>query len=200
MRRIAEKLAAMTTDSQRPAMQRAPQPISPVESHLAYWLHYVGWRVFHELRLRARQCGVTAAEWVALRKLHEHAQGATASHLALRLGLSRGYLSRLAVRLEAKGLIYRDKSLSDRRLLNLRLTALGRALLPVLAELADQTNARHFAGAGRTARAIIEKVMKGIVYWRRFRFVPPDPCRIPKYQYLHLGIDWDEEQDGEGDG
>jgi len=192
----------MTTASQRPALQRAPQQISPVESHLAYWLHYVGWRVFHELRLRARQCGVTAAEWVALRKLHEHERGATASHLALRLGLSRGYLSRLAVRLEAKGLIHRDKSLSDRRLVNLKLTALGRAVLPILAELADQTNARNFAGAGQAGRATIEKVMKRIVYRRRFRFVPPDPCRLRKYQFLQLGIDWDfdEDEDQEGDG
>jgi len=59
-------------------MQRPPQQISPVESHLAYWLHYVGWRVFHELRLRAREVGVTAAESVLLRKLHEHEAGGEA--------------------------------------------------------------------------------------------------------------------------
>jgi DNA-binding MarR family transcriptional regulator len=180
-------------------MQRAPQQINPVESHLAYWLHYVGYRLFHELRLRSRQCGVTAGEWVVLRKLHEHEQGATASHLALRLGLSRGYVSRLALRLEAKGLIHREKSRSDRRTLNLRLTAPGRALLPTLAGLADKTNARNFAGAGEAAPGTVEKVMKWIVYRDRFRFVPPDPCRIRKHRYLHLGIDWDYDEAEEGD-
>jgi DNA-binding MarR family transcriptional regulator len=179
-------------------MQRPPHPISPVELHLTYWLHYVGWRVFHELRLRTRDVGVTAAESVVLRKLHEHVNGAMPSRLALRLGLSRGYVSRLAVRLEAKGLIRREKSLSDRRTLTLRLTDLGRALLPTLAGLADKINARHFAGAGEAAHETIEKVMKGIVYRRRFRFVPPDPCRVREYRYLHLGIDWDLDGDADG--
>jgi DNA-binding MarR family transcriptional regulator len=180
-------------------MQRPPQQISPVESHLAYWLHYVGCRVFHELRLRAVELGVTAAESVVLRKLDEHENGAIPSHLALRLGLSRGYISRLAVRLEAKGLIHREKSLSDRRALILRLTDPGRALLPTLAGLADTTNARNFAAAGEAAHEIIERVMKWIVYRHRFRFVPADRCRIRKYRYLHLGIDWDVDADADAD-
>jgi DNA-binding MarR family transcriptional regulator len=181
-------------------MQRPPQQISPVESHLAYWLHYVGWRLFHELRLRALELGVTAAESVVLRKLDEHENGVMPSLLALRLGLSRGYISRLAVRLEAKGLIHREKSLSDRRALILRLTDLGRALLPTLAGLADKTNARYFAGAGEAGHETIERVMKGIVYRHRFRFVPPDRCRVRKYRYLHLGIDWEGDAEGDGDG
>jgi DNA-binding MarR family transcriptional regulator len=170
-------------------MQRPHRQINAVESHLAYWLHYVGCRVFHELRLRARESGVTAAESVVLRKLDEHENGAIPSHLAFRLGLSRGYISRLAVRLEAKGLIHREKSLSDRRALILRLTDLGRALLPTLSELADKTNARHFALAGEAAHETIERVMKWYVHRLRYRFVPPDRCRVRKYRYLHLGID-----------
>jgi DNA-binding MarR family transcriptional regulator len=183
-------------------MRRPPQPISPVESHLAYWLYYVGCRVFQELRLRSLEFGVTAAESVVLRKLHEHENDAMPSRLALRLGLSRGYISRLAVRLEAKGLIHREKSLSDRRALMLRLTDLGRALLPSLAGLADKTNARNFAGAGEAAHETIERVMKWNVHRHRYRFVPPDRCHMRKYRYLHLGIDWDIEGDGdeEGDG
>jgi DNA-binding MarR family transcriptional regulator len=181
-------------------MQRPPQQISPVESHLAYWLHYAGYRIFHELRLRARELGVTAAESVVLRKLPEHDNGVTPSLLALRLGLSRGYISRLAVRLEAKGLIDREKSLSDRRTLILRLTDLGRALLPPLTGLADKTNARHFALAGEAAWETIEKVMKWNVHRHRYRFVPADRCRMRKYPYLHLGIDWDVDEDADGNG
>ena len=71
-------------------MQYAVQQISPVETHLAYWLHYVGCRLFHELRLKALEFGVTAAESVLLRKVHEHEDGAMASRLGLQLGLSRG--------------------------------------------------------------------------------------------------------------
>jgi DNA-binding MarR family transcriptional regulator len=180
-------------------MQRPPQQIIPVEAHLAYWLHYVGYRLAHKLRLRMRQVGVTAAESVLLRKLHEHEQGAMPSLLAHQLGLSRDYISRLAVRLEAKGLIHREKSLSDRRTLVLTLTDAARVLLPYLASEADKTNARYFAGPDEAAHETVERVMKGIVFRHRFRFVPPIRCHIRKYRYLYLlqlGIDWD----GEGNG
>jgi hypothetical protein len=40
-------------------MQRPLQAISPLESHLAYWLHYVGNRLFHALRCRAMEFGVS---------------------------------------------------------------------------------------------------------------------------------------------
>jgi DNA-binding MarR family transcriptional regulator len=190
----------MTTGSWNPAMQRRPEQISPVESHLVYWLNYVGYRLTHELRLRASQFGVTAAEWVILRKLY--GEDAMPSRLARRLGLNRSTISRLGVRLEAKGLIHRDKSLSDRRTLTLRLTEKARALMPVLAGAADRNNARHFAVAGEAPLETIERVIKGIVYRRRFRFVPPDRCRVRKYRYLHLGLDWegDEDEDGAGEG
>ncbi len=180
-------------------MQRPPQQISPLESHVAYWLHYVGCRIFHDLRRRARESGVTAAESVLLRKLQEHERGAMPSLLALRLGLSRGYISRLAVRLEAKGLIHREKSLWDRRALLLRLTDLGRALLPTLAELAARNNALYFAAQGEPAHETIERVMKGIVRRRRFRFVPPDRCRLRRHRYQDLiDLDWEVEEESDG--
>ncbi len=182
-------------------MQRPPQQISPVESHLAYWLHYVGSRIFHELRLKALEAGVTAAESVVLRKLQEHERGAMPSLLALRLGLSRGHISRLAMRLEAKGLIHRAKSLSDRRALLLRLTDPGRALLPTLAELAARNNARYFVAGGEPAHDTIEQVMKGIVRSRLFRFVPPDRCRLRKHRFPDLiDLDWDADEEIDGDG
>jgi DNA-binding MarR family transcriptional regulator len=190
----------MTTNFSEPAMQLPPEQFYPVESHLAYWLHYVGYRVFHELRLGAQQFGVTAAESLVLRKLHEYENGAMPSRLARRLGLSRGYISRLAARLESKGLINRDKSASDRRTLILTLTDSARALVSTLAELADKINGRNFVRAGEAAHETVERVMKWVVYRHRFRFVPPDRCRMRKYPYLHLGIDWDVDEDADGNG
>lgn len=170
-------------------MQRRPERISAIESHLSYWLHYVGYRVSHELCLQTRYFGVTAAEWVVLRKLYE--QGAMPSHLALRLGLTRSAISKLAKRLEAKELIHRTKSVSDRRAKMLTLTETGRVLVPVLAAAADETDARNFGRAGQAYREIIERVMKWIVRRDRLRFVPLGQCRIiPEYRY----------GDGDGDG
>jgi DNA-binding MarR family transcriptional regulator len=179
-------------------MQRSPEAISPVESHLAYWVNYTGYRLAHQLRLRSQQFGVTAAEWVVLRKLYE--KSTISSHLALRLGLNRSTVSRLAVRLEAKGFLNRKKSVSDRRTLSLTLTDTGRALVPVLAAAADKTNARNFTGIGDAPLEIIERVIKWIVYRHQYRFVPPGRCRVRKYHYLELelDIDWDGDGDEEG--
>jgi DNA-binding MarR family transcriptional regulator len=159
-------------------MQRRPPPLSALESHLAYWLHYVGYRLLHELRHRSLEFGVTGAESVFLRKLSEHEEGAMPSLLALQLGLTRGHISRLAIRLEIKGLVKRGKSRSDGRAVIVSLTRYGRVLLPYLAGAADKTDAHNFAGAGEAPLEMIEKVMKWIVYCRRFRFVPPGRCRI----------------------
>jgi DNA-binding MarR family transcriptional regulator len=158
-------------------MQRRPLQSSPVESQLAYWVHYVGYRVFHELRLRTREFGVTAAESVLLRKLYEHQSGAMPSRLAAQLGLTRGYVSRLARRLEIKGLLDRERSLSDRRALQLTLTGIGRAAVHYFAAAACEVNAHNFA-AGEGPHAMVERIMKWIVYRGRFRFVPPGRCRI----------------------
>ncbi len=178
-------------------MQRRPEQISPVESHLAYWLHYVGDRIFRALRRRTLELGVTAAESVVLRKLLEHENGVMPSLLALRLGLSRGYLSRLAMRLEIKGLISRTKSVSDRRALILKLTGVGRALVAYLAAAAEETNERNFDGAGDARLEATEKVMKWIVHSHQLRFVPPGRCRILcEHGYGYL----DEYDDGDGDG
>jgi DNA-binding MarR family transcriptional regulator len=162
-------------------MKRRPVQLSSVESQLAYWVHYVGYRLLHELRDKTLELGVTAAESVVLRKLHEHVNGAMPSQLAARLGLTRGYLSRLAVRLEAKGLINREKSSSDRRALILTLTGVGRAAVHYVAAVADQVNTRIFGGTEGAPHETIEKVMKWIVYRGRFRFVPRERCRIVRH-------------------
>jgi len=174
-------------------MQRGPEGISAIESHLSYWLHYVGYRVSHELCLKTQQFGVTAAEWLVLRMLYE--EGSMPTHLAIRLGLTRGAISRLAGRLEAKGLIDREKSLSDRRTQLLTLTGVGRAIVRILGRLADETDARNFGDAGLAWREKIEQVMKWIVRRDRLRFVPPGQCRI-----IRKYPEGDGDGGGEGDG
>ena len=182
-------------------MQRRPEQISAIESHLAYWLYYVGYRLFDRLRDQTLELGVTAAESVFLRKLHEHEQGAMPSRLASRLGLTRGHISRLAMRLEIKGLVNRTKSVSDRRAKILTLTGVGRALVPMLAEVADESNAGTFGGAGDAPCATIEAVMKWIVRVNRWRFVPPGQCRVVcQHRYRYADEDEYGYEDADGDG
>ena len=162
-------------------MQQRRQRVSGVDAHLGYWVHYVGYRITHELRLKTQKFGVTAAEWVVLRVLSDFEDGTRPSHVASKLGLTRSAISKLAARLEAKALIDRRKSGADRRAKTLTLTLLGRLLVPGLAAMADQIDERAFGGAGQEAQKLIKSVMTWIVRRKRLRFVPLDRRRYCGY-------------------
>jgi len=70
--------------------------------------------------------GLTHAQWVPLLKLH-WGNASTVAELARECQLDAGAMTRLLDRLEAKGLVVRVRSSSDRRVVNLELTDEGRA-------------------------------------------------------------------------
>jgi DNA-binding MarR family transcriptional regulator len=71
------------------------------------------------------QHGLTDAQWKPLWILHM-GSASTALELARVLDMDAGAVSRLLDRLEAKGLVARDRSVADRRVVHLRLTSAGR--------------------------------------------------------------------------
>ncbi len=73
------------------------------------------------------------------------AEAANPSQLADTVGLTRGAVSKLVQRLCRKNLAERLASDGDRRYQTVKLTAAGKMLVPVLAELADE-NDREFFG------------------------------------------------------
>ena len=104
--------------------------VSPLESHLGYWLRYVSNHVSHAFALKLAARRVTVAEWVVLRELYEGASAPSA--LADKLGMTRGAISKLADRLIAKDMIVRRANGADRRFQSLALTRQGRAIGPEL--------------------------------------------------------------------
>jgi DNA-binding MarR family transcriptional regulator len=148
------------------------KPISALESHLGYWLRFVSNQTSHAFARKVLKTGVTVAEWVVLRQLHD--QEFKPSTLAERLGMTRGAISKLADRLVAKGLVARRPGGADGRSQALTLTAKGRALVPRLAALADQNDQEFFGHLGRQTRAAIEAAMKEIVRRQGLRAVPVD--------------------------
>lgn len=156
----------------------APTPTSPLDAHLGYWLRCVSNQVSHAFSRKLEERGVTVAEWVMLRALHDH-DAIVPSHLATELGLTRGAVSKLADRLAAKSLIVRLATAAtadtpDRRFQTLALTAEGRALVPDLAALADRNDAEFFGHLAPADRAAVEAVLKGIVERLGLRTVPID--------------------------
>jgi DNA-binding MarR family transcriptional regulator len=94
---------------------------------------------------RLAEHDLTHAQWVPLFKLY-HGDCATMAELARTLQQDPAAMTRALDRLEAKGLVQRTRSSSDRRVQNLELTDLGREVAAVVpAVLSDILN-QHLAG------------------------------------------------------
>jgi MarR family transcriptional regulator for hemolysin len=94
---------------------------------------------------RARQFGMTRAQWAVLVRL-EHAEGLKQSELAELLDLQPITLTRLVDRLCASGLIERRADPADRRAKRLFLTPQARPLMDRLAELGGDMMATVLEG------------------------------------------------------
>src|SRR5271155_2589216 len=119
------------------------QQLSQLESHLGYWLRRVSNAVSGTFARALQEKQTSVAEWVLLRELHERGQTAP-GELAGSLGLTRGAVSKIVDKLGAKGWIQTEAKEGDSRFRLLSLTRAGRRSLPVLAEIADQNDARYF--------------------------------------------------------
>jgi DNA-binding MarR family transcriptional regulator len=145
--------------------------VSPLAAHVGYWLRFVSNHVSHAFSRKLSARDVTVAEWVFLRELYER-NAVAPSALASRLGMTRGAISKLSDRLAAKSLVERTAASDDRRYQSLALTRSGRALVPKLAQLADQNDAEFFGGLTHVERQLIENVLKRIVHRRDLKAIP----------------------------
>lgn len=144
---------------------------SDLTTHLGYWLRYVSNHVSQAFARKVEAHGVTVAEWVLLRQLFDE-EALAPSHLAERMGMTRGAISKLAERLIAKSLLTRAADPQDGRAQTLALTQAGRAVVPALAELADANDAEFFGQLTPQDRAALFRILRGIVESRGLKSLP----------------------------
>ena len=122
------------------------------------------------LRLSMTRCvdaemarhGLTDAQWGPLLMI-AHGRGRTAAALAQELEVNAGAMTRTLDRLEAKGLLRRNRSEQDRRLVMLELTPEGeRVAARVPAVLAAVYNA-HLAGFSEAEFALLRSMLSRMV-------------------------------------
>lgn len=150
----------------------ARRPPSPLDAHLGFWLRLVSNQVSGRFRRAVVAAGSSVTEWVALRTLYDEGES---SHAALMdaLGMTKGAVSKVVGRLEAKGLLMRT-SRDDGRGQWLELTAAGRRLVPKLAALADANDEAFFACLGPRRRAALREALRAIAREHRMHVVPVD--------------------------
>lgn len=147
--------------------------VSRLEAHLGFWLRFVSNQVSHGFDRKLSALEINVAEWVVLRELFE-ASPLVPSELAGKIGLTRGAVSKIMERLEAKALLSRSANDRDRRYQAVTLTAKGRGLVPRLAALADQNDREFFGHLKPAERQQIERIMREIVRRHGLRAVPVD--------------------------
>jgi len=147
--------------------------VSPLEAHLGYWLRFVSNQVSHAFSLKVAERGVPVVAWVVLRELYE-CDAMAPSVLAEKIGMTRGAISKIVDRLEAKGLLKRTTGDEDRRYLALALTPQGRAIVPKLAALADRNDAEFFDHLNADERDAIKNAMQDIIRRQGLKSVPVD--------------------------
>jgi DNA-binding MarR family transcriptional regulator len=151
----------------------AQRPPSGLESHLGYWLRRVSNSVSGQFAqsLHVRQTSV--AEWVLLRQLYERQQ-ATPGELAEASTMTRGAISKIVDKLQAKGWIKSRVNPKDSRGQILSLTPVGKRNLPELAEIADQNDEQFFACLDAGERSALRRLLSKVVEHHHLRDVPVD--------------------------
>lgn len=118
--------------------------VSKLDAHTGYLLRMVSNAVSQEFARRVAGEGVTVAEWVLLRSLHD-GKPCAPSVLARILGMTKGAISKLSDRLLEKGLLERTENPEDKRAHRLSLSEKGAGKVPILAGLADANDAAFFS-------------------------------------------------------
>jgi DNA-binding MarR family transcriptional regulator len=149
------------------------QAVSHLESHLGYWLRRVSNAVSGSFSRALQEKQTSVAEWVLLCELHGRGQTAPCQ-LAESLGFTRGAVSKIVDKLDAKGWIQTEAKEGDSRFRLLSLTAAGRRSLPVLAEIADQNDARYFQCLSTREKSTLRELLAKIADHNHIRDVPTE--------------------------
>jgi DNA-binding MarR family transcriptional regulator len=118
-----------------------------LDESLGYLLAQVRGRIVAAIDAELAELDITWAQWGILLKIAS-GKGETASDLC-RSGCDTGSMTRMLDRLEQKGLISRERSTEDRRVVLLRLTDAGKALYPLLPPIAVKVLNHHLRGFNR---------------------------------------------------
>ncbi|MCU1321446.1 MAG: transcriptional regulator, MarR family [Acidobacteriaceae bacterium] len=149
------------------------QHISDLESHLGYWLRRVSNAVSGAFARALQEKQTSVTEWVLLRELHDRGKAAP-GEMADLLGLTRGAVSKIIDKLEAKGWVQTDAKEGDNRYRLLSISRAGRRSLPVLARIADHNDSVYFDCLSTKEKVVLRKLLIKLAEHNRIFDVPTE--------------------------
>lgn len=150
------------------------QPQMPdIESHLGYWLRRVSNRVSGAFAQALEAKHASVAEWVVICRIGAQ-PGITPGEIAEAVDLTRGAVSKIVDKLEAKNWIVRSTKPEDSRVHPLSLTRSGTRILPQLAKIADENDREYFAVLAPAEGATLRQLLGKLAEFHKIRAVPTD--------------------------
>lgn len=120
-------------------MDRQNPSVSDLYDHTGYWLNRFRSEIHTRFERRLAAYNVTVSQWSVLITVY-HGKADTVRDIARTVRLDGGAVTRLANRLEARGLLRRLPDPDDGRSVRFELTNEGLELAPTLAAAADATD------------------------------------------------------------
>jgi DNA-binding MarR family transcriptional regulator len=152
-------------------MESIPQRPADLELHLGYWLRRVSNHVSGDFARALQAKRTSVAEWVVLCRVQDR-PAITPGELAEALALTRGAVSKIIDKLEAKNWIAGSTRPDDHRVRLFSLTRRGSRILPELAEIADRNDRRFFDALEAGERASLRRLLSKLVDRHQIGAVP----------------------------
>lgn len=132
------------------------------EGSVGYLMKKIIGLVSQDIERHLAHTDLTSAQWVPLFKIH-FGQASTVAELARDCNLDAGAMTRLLDRLEAKGLCKRVRSETDRRVVQIELTAAGTQAASEIPEILSGVQNAHLAGFSvdefQTLRGYLQRIL-----------------------------------------
>ena len=133
-----------------------------LQSSTGYWVTRLARAIEADFEARLEEYSVTRASWAVLSAIKHH-DVTTPAALASFIGIDRAAITRHLDRIENQGLIIRDRSSSDGRSVDLKLTPKGERLVPELTAKSKAANAKFAASLTKdehdTIQALLQRML-----------------------------------------
>ena len=152
----------MPSPQGEPASFYRAEGYDPEES-IGYLMRQILNTVGQEVERQLAHTELTNAQWIPLFKLYIGSAG-TGAELARACRLDAGAMTRMLDRLEAKGLLRRERSAADRRIVTISLTDDGRAAAKEIPEVLSRVQNAYLSGFSEPEFETLKNLLRRILH------------------------------------